>query len=451
MSMFYPTDYGAVADGEALHTEAIQRCIDACHGAGGGTVVLPTGVLVTGTLILKSNVQLEIPAGAVLRASADLAQFPSVASRYPSYDGEYVTHKALIRTEDAEKVSITGLGTIDGGGDAWVDGPYGMPSFSLRPRILYFRGCRRVRVRDVTLRNAASWVQTYQDCRDVGLCGITVESRENPDIEAERYAKVPGRNTDGLDIVDCQSVTVSDCRITTGDDGICLKSYAPDGVCRDIAITNCIVSTNASGIKIGTETSGAITDVVISNCVVHDTRCDGIAVMTVDGALVERISISGITLRNIKGAPIYIRCGARGRVYRQGAVARAGILRDVRISNVQGAGLSAAYASSITGLPGQPVEGVFLQGVNLEAEGGFESVPAGPGPDVAAAYPGGKAFGPLPAYGFYVRHARDIAFEQVSVRTRLPDARPMILVNDRPPENGRTLCAPLVPGTERAG
>ena len=430
MNQFDPADFGAVADGETLSTWAIQQCIDACHAAGGGTVVLPTGVLVTGTLVLKSHVHLEVSAGAVLRASADLAQFPSVASRYPSYDGEYVTHKALIRVEDAEQVSITGLGTIDGGGNTWVDGPYGMPSFSLRPRILYFRGCRRVRVRDVTLRNAASWVQTYQDCQDVGLCGITVDSRENPDIEAERYAKVPGRNTDGLDIVDCQRVTVSDCRITAGDDGICLKSYAPDGVCRDIAITNCIVSTNASGIKIGTETSGAITDVVISNCVVHDTRCDAIAVMTVDGALVERISISGITLRNIKGAPIYIRCGARGRVYRQGAVARAGILRDVHISNVQGAGLSAEYASSITGLAGQPVERVCLQGVSLEAEGGLESIPAGAVPELAAAYPSGKAFGPLPAYGFYVRHARDVVFDQVRVRARMPDARPVIVVDD---------------------
>lgn len=425
-----PIAFGAIADGRTRSTTALQSAIDVCHDHGGGTVWLSSGVFVTGTLVLKSNVRLHLEAGAVLRACDDLDAFPSVPSLHPAYTGEYVTHKALIRAEDAANIAITGQGTLDGNGEAWANGPYGSPSFSLRPRILYFRACTRVRVSDVTLCNSASWVQTYQSCRDVRIHGITVDSRENPNIELERYARVRGRNTDGLDLVDCQGVRVSDCHITSGDDGICLKSLSPDEACRDIVITNCVVSSNASGIKIGTESSGAFSDIAVSNCVVYDTRCDGIALMTVDGARLERVSISNVRLRNIKQAGIFIRLGARGRSYRRNAEVRKGALRDVLIQNVQGAGLSGAYACSITGLVGQPVEHIHLDHINLESEGGITDVPREPVPEKETTYPSGRMFGPLPAYGFYVRHARNISLRRVQMRTLRPDARPPCVMDD---------------------
>src|SRR5690606_35553551 len=283
-------DYGAKGDGTTLDTKAIQAVIDACHDAGGGRVYLQNGQFISGTIILKDNVTLEVEAGAVLRASRNLDDFPTMPSKYPSYEGEMVTNKMLIYAEDATRISIVGRGTIDGGGDYWVDGPYGSPSFSLRPRIIHFRGCENVQVRDVTLYNSASWVQSYQSCKNMVISGITVDSRENKDIEKERFADAPGRNTDGMDLIDCQFVRVSDCFIRSGDDGICLKSFSPDESCSNITITNCVISTNAAGIKIGTETAGTIEDIVVTNCVVFDTQYCGIAVITADGAQVKRVN-----------------------------------------------------------------------------------------------------------------------------------------------------------------
>src|SRR5690606_35957373 len=326
-------DYGAKGDGMTLDSKAIQAVIDACHDAGGGRVYLQNGQFISGTIILKDNVTLEVEAGAVLRASRNLDDFPIMPSKYPSYEGERVTNKMLIYAEDATRISIIGRGTIDGGGDYWVDGPYEKPSFSGRPRIIHFRGCADVQVRDVTLYNSASWVQSYQSCRNVVISGITLDSRENKDIEKERYADVPGRNTDGLDLVDCNFVRISDCFINSGDDAICLKSFSPDESCSNITITNCVVSANASGIKIGTETAGKMEDIVIANCVVFDTRGDAIAVMTVDGSRIKRVNVSNITMRNIKGSAIFVRLGARLRPYRKQAVMNTPVLEDISITN----------------------------------------------------------------------------------------------------------------------
>lgn len=295
-----PFDFGAKGDGQSIDTKAIQSAIDQCSKEGGGKVYLHNGCFVSGTIYLKSNVTLEIENGAILKASNNLDDFPITPSKYPSYTGGMVTNKMLVYAEDAKNISICGRGLIDGNGDCWKDGPYGSPSFSVRPRIIHFRACENIRVCDVTLYNSASWVQSYQSCQNVVIDGITVDSRPNKDIERPRFEDARGRNCDGLDLVDCQKVCISNCNINSGDDAICLKSFSPDEACQDITITNCIVSSNASGIKIGTETSGAFRDITVQNCVVYDTRGDALAIMTSDGARIERINMSDITVRNIK-------------------------------------------------------------------------------------------------------------------------------------------------------
>jgi polygalacturonase len=247
-SFFDPYDFKAKGDGKTLDTEAIQGAIDSCHRSGGGKVYLNSGHFRSGTIYLKDNVTLFIEAGAILQASDSLDDFPSKVSQYPSYSKEMVTLKAFIYAEDVNNISIAGKGIIDGNGDHWVEGPYGSPSFSKRPRILHLRGCRNISVRDVTLVNSASWVQSYQSCFNLVIDGITVDSRENKDIEKERYAEVPGRNTDGLDLVDCEKVRISNCYINSGDDAICLKSLSHYEACRDIIISNCVITSNASGI-----------------------------------------------------------------------------------------------------------------------------------------------------------------------------------------------------------
>ncbi len=443
-SYFDVKKFGAKGDGQTMDTKAIQAAIDSCHMAGGGKVYLYQGTFLSGTLILKSNVTLYVEAGATLLGSNNVDDFPIQPSKYPSYKGTFVTNKAFIYAEDAHNISILGRGQIDGRGDDWIEGPYGSPSFSVRPRILHFRNCENVHVQDITLKNSASWVQSYQSCNNVVIDGITVDSRENKDIDKSRYADARGRNTDGLDLVDCQFVRISNCFINSGDDAICLKSFSPDEGCRNITISNCIVSSNASGIKLGTESSGAFEDISIQNCSVFDTRNDAIALMTVDGARMERIIVSNITARNIKGSAIFIRVGQRGRPYRENATIKKSQMKDVLIQNVHGSGIG-GYGCSLTGLPEQPIKNITLNQIDLEFVGGKEPLDIYLGgeesegswpkniediPEKETSYPGGKMFGRLPSYGFFVRHGKNIQLNNLQLRWKEDDPRPALICDD---------------------
>ena len=430
-SVYDPYDFGAKGDGTNIDTKSIQAAIDACYSNGGGKVYLHSGTFISGTILLKSNVNLYVETGTTLKASDNLDDFPIMSSNYPSYDGSFVTNKMLIYAEDAKNISISGRGTIDGNGDCWVKGPYGSPSMILRPRIIHFRGCRNVFVQDVILYNSASWVQSYQCCYNLVVDGITVDSRPNKDIEKERFAEVKGRNTDGLDLLDCEKVRISNCFISSGDDGICIKSLSPDKFCRDITISNCIVSTNASGIKIGTETSGKITDILVNNCTVYDTRNEAISLMTIDGAQLERIQFSNISCRNIKGSAIYIRTGERFRSYRKQTKPNIPHLKDIIIENVTGTKISKGYACIVAGTKDFPVENVLITNINLQFEGGgkadasFRDIP-----ENENKYPNGRIFGELPAYGFFVRHAKNVIFDDIQLKTSLPDERPAFIGED---------------------
>ncbi|MCC5927782.1 MAG: glycoside hydrolase family 28 protein [Cyclobacteriaceae bacterium] len=431
LPQFDVKDFGAVGNGANLDTKAIQAAIDSCHRAGGGNVYLAKGTFLSGTIYLKSNVDLFVEKGATLLGSKDLSHYPSISSQYPSYTGEYVTNKAFIYAENAENISIEGQGIINGSGDAWIDGPYGFPSFSLRPRIIHFRGCENVQIRNVTLKNSASWVQSYQSCKNMVIDGVTVDSRENMDIEKPRYADAPGRNTDGLDLVDCQYVRISNCWINSGDDAICLKSFSPDEACRYITITNCIVSSNASGIKIGTETAGAFEDITINNCVVYDTRAEGIAILTTDGARIERINISNITLRNIKGGAIVVRLGNRNRTYRDGETINTPSVKGIIIENIQGKQISSEYACSIVGMKNNPIENVTIRNIILHTDGGESLEHAGINvPEADSNYPSGRMYGKLPCFGFYLRHVKNMVMDNVHLTFEKEDQRPAIIAEN---------------------
>lgn len=424
--VYDPFDFGAKGDGIALDTKSIQAAIEKCHEDGGGKVYLHNGVFVSGTLYMKSNVTLYIEGGATLRGSDKTEDFPVIPSKYPSYTGDMVTNKMLIYGEDLRNITICGRGTIDGRGDDWIEGPYGSPSFSLRPRILHFRACENIRVRDVTLYNSASWVQSYQSCRDILIDGITVDSRENKNVLGPKIVR--HRNTDGLDLVDCRQVRISNCCINSGDDAICLKSFSPDQACSDITIVNCVVSSTASGIKIGTESAGAFRDIVVQNCIVYDTGLDALSLMTVDGAQIERIIFSDISIRNIRGAPVFIRLGTRNRPYRKGAAINEPFLKDVVFDNIQGSGISSRFGCSVTGLESRLVENIWFRNINLEFEGGgkrensYRKIPA-----LDNEYPKGSMFGDLPSYGFFIRNAKNVVLEDVRLRFAVDDYRPAMI------------------------
>ena len=314
-SHFDPHEYGATGDGKRPDTTAVQSAIDAAASVGGGCVYLHNGRFLCGALRLKSNVTLHIESGAVLLGSPQIEDFPEQPSAYPSRSSEIYTRRSLIFAEKAENVAIEGGGIIDGQGASAAFHHPGMTEGD-RPLLLRFSECRKVRVKDVTLRDSAMWVQNYLACENVLIDGITVASRVNV-------------NNDGIDIDDCTNVRIANCNIWCGDDAICLKSTSPRG-CRNVVVDNCTISTLCNAVKLGTDSTGGFENITITNCAVYDTGISGIALECVDGGTLERVVVSNMVMDKV-GCAIFLRLGNRGRGMQQPVP---GKLRNIIISNV---------------------------------------------------------------------------------------------------------------------
>jgi polygalacturonase len=403
------TDFGAVGDGTTLNTKALQTAINACANHGGGTVRIPAGRFLSGTLFLKSGVHLYLDAGAVLLGSTRLDDYPVTPGGFRSYTDTY-TDKSLIYAENAENIGLSGAGCIDGQGKSF-QGPY-----KVRPYLMRFVSCRDMSMSGVTLKNSPMWVQHYLNCQDVLIHGITVKSHVN-------------KNNDGIDIDCCRRVRISDCDISSGDDGIVLKSTA-DVVCRDVVVSNCVVSSDCSALKLGTESNGGFENIAFSNCTVYDTRLAGIALEMVDGGTLDRVTVSNIVMNRV-GAPIFLRLGNRARPFREGGpIPGMCTFRNVQITNIQATGASVT-GCAIAGLPGHPIQDVTIENIRIEFDGGGSAADAKRVvPEYPDRYPEYSMFGRLPAYGFYVRHARGLRFRNLNLTTAKPDGRPPMVRDD---------------------
>ncbi len=406
--VFDVREFGAVGDGQGLDTKALQAAIDAAASLG-GIVYFPPGTYRSGTLFLKSHISLYLEDGAVLLGSSNLADFPSVQPALRSYTEVYA-HQSLIYGENLENVSLLGKGAIDGQGAAFKGG------YGVRPYLIRMVNCRNVHVADLTLKDSPMWVQHYLACENLSIRGLTVHSRCNA-------------NNDGIDIDACQKVRISDCEIFSGDDAIVLKSTL-DRPCRDVAVTNCVVSTPANGFKVGTESVGGFDNIVISNCTVYDTRCAGIALETVDGAILENIIVSNISMRNVC-VPIFLRLGNRARPIYAGAPRPGlGSLRNVVIHDIQASG-AAQVGCAICGLPERSIENLTLANIRVRFAGGGTRDDAGRDiPENASAYPEHNMFGVLPAYGFYCRHVKNARILNTQVAVEREDLRPALVSDD---------------------
>lgn len=394
---------GALGDGVSLDTQAVQAAIDRCAEGGGGTVLVPAGRFLCGSLQLRSRVGLHLAAGATILGSRNPADY-SNAGLFRDAVGADRGH-ALIRADGQEEISITGSGTIDGQGASHRP--------PVRPMILRFTSCRRVNVDGVVLRDSAAWVQHYVACDDMRLNGVSVHSRSN-------------HNNDGLNLDGCQRVRVSDCLFDSGDDALTLKSTTPQA-CRDIVISNCIMSSACNALKFGTESIGGFQNVAISNCVIHDTRLCGITVASVDGALIDNVIISGITMRNV-GEALLVRLGSRGYHMPKDASPRpCGHLRNLIIRDVIATG-TGGHGSAILGLPDHPIEDVCIENMLVTGSGGGQKIDAieeGP-----AYYPQYDQWGGFPAHGLYCRHVRGLQQRNLRFRTIAPDPRPPVRLDD---------------------
>jgi hypothetical protein len=434
-------DYGAQAGGDFLNTQAIQTAVDTAHQNGGGKVIIPPGIFLIGSIVLKSGVELHLEKDAVLLGSTKQAD----------YFG-FNRWLALILADGQTDIAITGAGTIDGQGRElalntialYHAGELEDPDFSHRrnrtserhrPQLIELFNCERVKVSGVILKNAACWVQTYAGCRDVTIDRLWVES--------DAFW-----NNDGIDVEDCQNVRITNCDVNTADDGITLKSKLGSTGNENIYIANCRIRSSASALKFGTESHIGFRNVKIRNISVHDTYRSAIALESVDGAKLENIDIDSVFANNV-GNAIFIRLGQR---YVEGEM---GWLKNIRIRNVKarvafgradsaydlrGPGLPFFHnpiPASITGIPNYPVENVTLENIEISYPGrankGMAYMPLDrldAVPENENGYPEFTMFEELPAWGFYVRHVNGLTMQNICLRLAEDDFRPAFVFDD---------------------
>ncbi len=424
-------NYGASGDGKTTDTKAINSAIDSAASKGGGTVYLPAGNYLCGSIHLKSNISLFIDQGATIMATDDPSAYDpeeqTVNTVYQDY-GHSHFHNSLIWGENIHDVSILGSGTIWGKG---LLNDYKKGS-QLANKSLVFYKCRNVLIKDVTFAHAG-WFAILA----TGVDNLTIDNLKMD------------TNRDGMDIDCCRNVHISNCSINSPfDDGICLKSTFALGFARateNVTIANCIVSGFDEGsflagtyltadsnayrtgrIKFGTESNGGFINIAISNCVFD--HCQGLALESEDGALLQDVTISNITMRDIVSAPIFMRLGARMRGPQGTAV---GQLRRVSLSNIRVYGSNPHYASIITGIPGHNLQDIELSNIRIYYTGGGTAAQAAKKvPELEKNYPEPTMFGDIPAYGFYVRHVSGIKLKDIEVSYLNEDARPAFIFDD---------------------
>lgn len=419
-------DYGAVSDTTRLSTTAVQKAIDSCNAAGGGTVSVPAGNYKIGSIVLRSNVTLNLENGATLYGSTDIADYQPMTTDYVSLRTNVPTIQ-LIYADNASNVAITGLGTIDGRGKAFPKLTWNDEGIT-RPHLLRLIRCSDVTVSGVTLKNSGCWMQHYLACDRVKILGITVINRNN-------------YNNDALDLDGCHNVTVSDMIADSDDDGITLKSTSPR-LCEDITISNCVVSSHCNAIKLGTETNGGFRNIIVRGVVVKPsadqssryfglpTGHSAISLEIVDGGSMSNVDIADITITGTE-SPIFIRLADRRRPYAENVpIDKVGSISGIRLHDIliDGAGPTGC---SITGIEGHPVTDVQISDVTMRHAGG-QPVTAAPADEKIAEYPEATMWGILPAKGFWLNHTRNVTFRNVNVITDAPDERPLFVATDSP-------------------
>lgn len=398
--------YGADNTGKIINTKIIQSALDACYKNKGGTVHFSAGEYLTGTLIVRSNTNISIAADAVILGSQDIGDYDCNEASFIDACGAE-RGKGLIIFLKAENVSLCGAGTINGQGDVF-------PDLSHRPMLLRFIECENVKVNGISLKDSGAWVQHYFKCRNVTISNVTVDSYANA-------------NNDGLNLDCCQQVRVFDCHFRSGDDALTLKSTA-DKPCRDILVSNCMLSSNCNALKFGTESIGDFENVIMTNCLVYDTRLGGITIAVVDGAKLKNVIISNITMRNV-GAAIFIRLGNRkyDKFIKKDII---GGIENLTLENIyaEGAGI---IGSSIMGLKHQAIKNVKLRNINISSAGGCkeydDSVVL---PELIDVYPEFNRWGNFPAFGLYCRHVTGISIDDCSFTAVAADCRPVTKFED---------------------
>jgi len=440
--------FGAKGDGVSIDSSAINAAIDAAAGNGGGTVIFPAGIYASYSIHLKSNVALFLEPGATILAAStpydgvtsggyDAAEPQGDFEPYQDY-GHNHWHNSLIWGENIHDFGIFGPGLIYGRGLSRGHNENALPNTTapgVGNKTIALKNCRNVILADFAILQG-------------GWFGILATGVDNLTIDNLKI----DTNRDGIDIDCCRNVRVSNCTVNSPwDDAIVPKSSYALGHPRateNLTISNCYVTGNyelgsvldgtwkpitanprgpwgTGRIKLGTESNGGFKNITIANCVFDS--CQGFALESVDGAIVEDITFTGITMRNVS-APFFLRLGARLRGPKPQTVV--GSMKRIVISNIVSSG-AAQLPSIIAGVSGHPIEDLKISDVYLhQIGGGSADMAAIQVPENAEKYPEPTMFGNLPATGIYARHVRNVELSNIEIATENADARSAFYLED---------------------
>ena len=447
-------DFGAIADGKTLCSQAVQKALDFCYKNGGGIVVFDKGRYVLSTVFLKSNVTVEIPEGTeILGAESyyDYAQEEEID--YPIYQDSSHTYfyPSLFVGIGCENVKITGGGKIDMRSVWDEDGVRGEAIKHRGAKCIALKNCRNIEISNLEIYNATDLAVYFAGCENVDVHGLKIQVY-----------------IDGISPDNSKNVQIYDCDVETGDDGIVFKSsYTLNriDICKDIKVWNCKIKSRCNAIKFGTETNGGFENINIDDIDIKDTRITGISIESVDGAIVDGVTIKNVVMQNVN-APLFIHLGKRMRGPQGREI---GQIKNVTLENITATGPYEPYeimpwnyfswkendcyqnpkvfgiaesfdgtketdewqmTSNICGLKGYPLQNITLRNIRLKLDGGIKEYNRNV-PEEAQDYPEVYVYGRiLPAKGIYFRHIDGLTLKNVTVETYREDAREDFVFDD---------------------
>ena len=444
--MFDVRAFGAKGDGTAIDTPAINRAIEAA-GATGGTVRFAPGQYLCYSIHLRSNVALYLEQGAVIIAADPLPEGeaggyddPEPEQPWEAYQdyGHNHWHNSLIWGEGLHDISIYGPGRIWGKGlsrsnDPKSKNPANRRTSGVGNKTMSLKNCRNVQLRNFQILQGGWFGILATGVDNLLIEGLTIDT-----------------NRDGMDIDCCRNVQIANCAINSPwDDAIVPKSSYALGYARateNLTITNCYVTgayelgtmldgtwkkfdssanvPHTGRIKFGTESNGGFKNITVSNCVFDG--CQGLALETVDGALLEDLAITNITMRDIVSAPIFMRLGSRLRGPARST--KTGTLQRVILSNILCSNSASHLGCIISGVPGHEIQDIQLHHIYIQHRGGGTKEQAAITPaENEQKYPEPNMFGNMPSQGFYVRHVKNVSISDIEIASLTEDARPAFI------------------------
>ncbi len=443
------TEFGAKADGKTVNTEAIQQAIDACSKAGGGTVTIEGGIYISGTILLKDNVNLHVAENSTLMASINPNDFYSI-DPFIDATGQY-RGQCLVGAADVKNISITGKGIIDGQGKMFTpqnakktlkklglkekkedfsgliakDNNYVNKNirYSNRPFLVRLVRVTNSKLKDITLRQPAAWTLHFFQCNTFEVDGIEIYSKAN-------------RNNDGIDIDSSTNGMIKNSLVNSDDDAICFKATSPLAT-KNVTVQDCKLSSGWGAIKFGTESMGNFEDITVKNCHIFDTRGGGIKILSADGANAKNILIDNINMVDVE-MPIFIRLCERRLTYRGAEQLQTGSITNVTISNIKAVSrkkedlrMFPTVGFYFSGTPNHKLGTINLENIDITLPGGgTEEDSKVVVPENVTQYPEFTMLGITPAYGMYARHISNLTTKNISFKVTSKDAREEIITDN---------------------